>query len=75
MPCDLANSLGSDSIIQVIRSMVKVPPNETLNHFTLQVKYSLDGTRVVWESLDNDSQFLPLNDLEGKFFFPLSHCN
>ncbi|THH06601.1 hypothetical protein EW145_g3974 [Phellinidium pouzarii] len=76
LPYDYANAVHSDSIVQVIRTMVEVAPTETLAHLAKQVKESLDETAKFWQSPDGESKLLPLveiadeeGSLEANSFF------
>ncbi|KAI5123932.1 hypothetical protein M0805_006347 [Coniferiporia weirii] len=63
LPYDYANAVHSDSIVQVIRTMVEVAPTETLAHLASQVKGSLDETAEFWKTPDGESKLLPFVDI------------
>ncbi|TDL26261.1 hypothetical protein BD410DRAFT_895667 [Rickenella mellea] len=66
MPYDFANSVHSDSLVQVIRTMTEVAPTETLGHLAKEVKVSLEETRDFWQSLDGKSHLLPYIDVSDE---------
>ena len=66
LPYDFANSVASDSMIQVMRTMTEVVPDETLLHLSKLVKQSLDDTRSFWENVEESSKLLPLVDTNGQ---------
>ncbi|KAJ7647304.1 hypothetical protein FB45DRAFT_975025 [Roridomyces roridus] len=57
IPYDFANSVASDSMVQVMRTMSE------LSHLSKLVKESLDETKGFWESIDENSKLLPLVDI------------
>lgn len=63
LPYDFANSVASDSMVQVLRTMTEVATGETLLHLGELVKDSLSETRFFWESIDEASRLLPFVDL------------
>ncbi|KAJ7132750.1 hypothetical protein C8R43DRAFT_929975 [Mycena crocata] len=63
IPYDFANSVASDSMVQVMRTMSEVTTVETLAHLSKLVKESLDATTSFWESAEEDSKLLPLVDI------------
>ncbi|KAJ6593931.1 hypothetical protein B0H19DRAFT_1215807 [Mycena capillaripes] len=67
IPYDFANSVASDSMVQVMRTMSEVTTAETLAHLSKLVKESLEATKGFWEALDEDSKLLPLIDITGMF--------
>ncbi|KAH8119411.1 hypothetical protein DFH11DRAFT_1782299 [Phellopilus nigrolimitatus] len=66
LPYDYANAVHSDSLVQVIRTMVEVAPAETLGDLAKQVKDSLDETAELWQPTDGASKLLPLVDIEDE---------
>ncbi|EIW82911.1 hypothetical protein CONPUDRAFT_151972 [Coniophora puteana RWD-64-598 SS2] len=56
LPYDFANSIASDSLIQVLRLMVEVGPNEALFYFSKLLATSLAETQPFWGSLGPDSK-------------------
>jgi len=72
LPYDFANSVASDSMVQILRTMTEVSPNDTLVDMTKLVKQSLDDTRDFWQNVEEPSKLLPLVDLPGKTNF--SQC-
>jgi len=69
LPYDFANSVASDSMVQILRTMTEVSPNDTLVDMTKLVKQSLDDTRDFWQNVEEPSKLLPLVDLPGKVTF------
>jgi len=67
LPYDFANSVASDSMIQVMRTMTEVVPEETLLHLAKLVKQSLDDTQSFWENVQESSRLLPLVDTNGQY--------
>ena len=77
LPClhyDFANSVASDSMVQVLRTMTEVATSETLLHLTEIVKESLDETRFFWESIQEPSKLLPFIDLPRELLNSLRAC-
>ncbi|KAF7321292.1 hypothetical protein MKEN_00649200 [Mycena kentingensis (nom. inval.)] len=66
IPYDFANSVASDSLVQVMRTMAEVTTPETLAHLSKLVKESLEATKDFWETLKGDSKLLPLVDLAAE---------
>lgn len=60
LPYDFANSIASDSLVQVIRTMVEAATNETLAFLVKLVKESLVETEEFWKFGESTSTFLPL---------------
>ncbi|KAF9566753.1 hypothetical protein CPC08DRAFT_814629 [Agrocybe pediades] len=58
LPYDFANSVSSDSMVQVLRTMTEVATKETLVHLSEIVKASLDVTKFFWEALEEPSKLL-----------------
>ncbi|KAF7981836.1 hypothetical protein HWV62_31363 [Athelia sp. TMB] len=63
IPYDYANSLASDSLVQIMRNMTDVAPNETLAFLQNLVKSSLAETQDFWGTMDDHSKLLPLLDV------------
>ncbi|KAJ7188201.1 hypothetical protein C8R46DRAFT_1341056 [Mycena filopes] len=63
IPYDFANSVASDSMVQVMRTMSEVTTAETLAHLSKLVKESLDATKDFWDSIEEGSKLLPLVDI------------
>ncbi|KAJ7287510.1 hypothetical protein C8J57DRAFT_1707813 [Mycena rebaudengoi] len=64
IPYDFANSVASDSMVQVMRTMAEVTTGETLAHLSKLVKESLDTTRDFWDNTAGEaSRLLPLVDI------------
>ncbi|KAF8070121.1 hypothetical protein FPV67DRAFT_1579109 [Lyophyllum atratum] len=63
LPYDYANSVASDSMVQVMRTLTEVATDETLLHLAHLVKESLAQTRSFWDKVEEPSKLLPLVDL------------
>lgn len=72
LPYDFANSVASDSMVQVMRTMTEVTTSETLLHLSKLVKESLDDTKNFWGTLQEQSHLLPLVDVTGESLAMLS---
>ena len=75
LPYDFANSVASDSMVQVLRTMTEVATSETLLHLTEIVKESLDETKFFWESIQEPSKLLPFIDLPRELPNSLRACD
>ncbi|KAJ8696871.1 E3 ubiquitin-protein ligase tom1 [Pleurotus ostreatus] len=60
LPYDFGNSVASDSMVQVMRTLAEVATNETLAYLMKLVKSSLDETKEFWETVGGQSKLLPL---------------
>ncbi|KAK7057165.1 hypothetical protein R3P38DRAFT_3252330 [Favolaschia claudopus] len=65
IPYDFANSVASDSIVQVMRTMSEVTTADTLAHLSKLVNESLEATKSFWESFEENSKLLSLVDITG----------
>ncbi|KAI6157744.1 hypothetical protein BKA82DRAFT_130841 [Pisolithus tinctorius] len=65
LPYDYANSVASDSLVQVIRTMAEIGPNDTLSYLSKLVDTSLDQTEEFWKSLGPESRLAPMLKLNG----------
>ncbi|KAL4078441.1 hypothetical protein V8B97DRAFT_1881842 [Scleroderma yunnanense] len=65
LPYDYANSVASDSLVQVIRTMAEIGPNETLYYLSRLVVTSLDQTEEFWKSLGPESRLAPMLEATG----------
>ncbi|KIM40119.1 hypothetical protein M413DRAFT_446273 [Hebeloma cylindrosporum] len=63
LPYDFANSVASDSMVQVLRTMTEVATSETLVHLAEIVRISLDDTKSFWDSVEESSKLLRFVDL------------
>ena len=72
LPYDYANSIHSDSIVQVVRTMAEIAPTETLGHLSKQVKESLNETERFWSVAEDTSRFLPHVEITGMFILKYS---
>ncbi|KAL5496009.1 TOM1_1 [Sanghuangporus vaninii] len=63
---DHANSVHSDSIVQVVRTMVEVAPAETLDHLAKQVSASLDEMKEFWQAPNSESKLQPLVEIQDE---------
>ncbi|OBZ67028.1 E3 ubiquitin-protein ligase ptr1 [Grifola frondosa] len=67
LPYDFVNSVASDSLVQVIRSMAEASTGETLTFLLKLVNESLAECKDFWESMDEHSKLLPMVDVtEGE---------
>ncbi|KAG8213892.1 hypothetical protein J3R82DRAFT_10637 [Butyriboletus roseoflavus] len=60
LPYDYANSVSSDSIVQVIRTMAEIGPNEALFYLSKLVGTSLAETEEFWKDLMPESKLAPM---------------
>ncbi|KZT26754.1 hypothetical protein NEOLEDRAFT_1062431 [Neolentinus lepideus HHB14362 ss-1] len=63
LPYDFANSVSSDSLVQVIRTMGEASPNDALVFLAKKVKESLEQTKDFWETTEDKSKMLSLVDI------------
>ncbi|XP_006461106.1 hypothetical protein AGABI2DRAFT_204611 [Agaricus bisporus var. bisporus H97] len=63
LPYDFSNSVTSDSLVQVMRTLVDFATNETLVYLSKIVHDSLRDTTDFWNSLEPSSKLLPLLDI------------
>lgn len=68
LPYDYANSVSSDSLVQVIRTMADVGPNEALHLLSKLVENSLSDSQSFWATLQSHSKLAPFLDLSGNYF-------
>lgn len=69
LPYDFANSVASDSMVQVLRTMTEVATSETLLHLAEIVKASLEDTRFFWDPIEENCKLLSFVDLAGRSIF------
>ncbi|KAF9227402.1 hypothetical protein BS17DRAFT_727628 [Gyrodon lividus] len=62
LPYDYANSVASDSIVQVIRTMAEIGPNEALFYLSKLVGASLAQTEEFWKRIRPESKLAPMLD-------------
>ncbi|KAI6021384.1 hypothetical protein BKA83DRAFT_4464115 [Pisolithus microcarpus] len=67
LPYDYANSVASDSLVQVIRTMAEIGPNDTLSYLSKLVAMSLDQTEEFWKFLAPESRLAWYPDLTLEF--------
>ncbi|KAH9894888.1 hypothetical protein C8Q73DRAFT_645187 [Cubamyces lactineus] len=60
LPYDFANSVGSDSLVQVIRTMAESATTETLAFLTKLVQESLDECKDFWQTMEEQSKLLSM---------------
>ncbi|KIK27762.1 hypothetical protein PISMIDRAFT_674672 [Pisolithus microcarpus 441] len=65
LPYDYANSVASDSLVQVIRTMAEIGPNDTLSYLSKLVAMSLDQTEEFWKFLAPESRLASMLKLNG----------
>lgn len=63
LPYDYANSVASDSLVQVIRTMADVGPNEALHHLSKLVENSLSDSQNFWATPQSHSKLSPFVNL------------
>lgn len=68
LPYDYANSVASDSLVQVIRTMADVGPNEALHHLSKLVENSLSDSQNFWATPQSHSKLSPFVNLSGNTF-------
>ncbi|KAF5386145.1 hypothetical protein D9615_002574 [Tricholomella constricta] len=73
LPYDYANSVASDSMVQVMRTLTEVATDETLLHLAKLVKQSLADTRSFWEKVEEPSKLLPLVEITGSSSSDIYH--
>jgi E3 ubiquitin-protein ligase HUWE1 len=56
LPFDWANSVSSDSLVQVVRTLAEAATSETLSFLSTLVKQSLDETADFWNSFGGPSK-------------------
>ncbi|EAU91398.2 Huwe1 protein [Coprinopsis cinerea okayama7 len=66
LPYDFANSVASDSMVQVMRTLAEVATNDTIQHLSKLVKESLDETADFWKTPSHESKLISLIDLADK---------
>lgn len=66
LPFDFANSVTSDSLVQVLRTMVEAAPNDTLTFLVKLVQESLDECKDFWSTVEEQPKLLTLVDFAGK---------
>ena len=65
LPYDFANSVASDSLVQVVRTMAEAATNETLAFLVRLVQESLAEIKEFWESLEEQPKLLSLVEFSG----------
>ncbi|KAF5354781.1 hypothetical protein D9756_005295 [Leucocoprinus leucothites] len=60
LPYDFSNSVASDSLVQVMRTLVDYATNETLIYLAETVRSSLQETKSFWDPSQLSSRLLPL---------------
>ncbi|RPD73800.1 hypothetical protein L226DRAFT_488466 [Lentinus tigrinus ALCF2SS1-7] len=60
LPYDFANSVASDSLVQVIRTMAEAATSETLTFLVKIVQESLEECKDFWQTMDEQPKLLPL---------------
>lgn len=65
LPYDYANSIASDSMVQIMRTMTEAATSETLLHLANLVKESLEATQSFWSEFGDQSKLLPLVELSS----------
>ena len=70
LPYDFANSVGSDSLVQVIRTMAESATTETLAFLTKLVQESLDEFKDFWQTMEEQSKLLSMVEFTGTYHQP-----
>lgn len=65
LPYDFANSVGSDSLVQVIRTMAESATTETLAFLLKLVQDSLEECKDFWDTMEEQPKLLPLVEFAG----------
>jgi E3 ubiquitin-protein ligase HUWE1 len=65
LPYDFANSVASDSMVQVVRSMLESSTTDVLQHLLTMVKDSLKATEDLWSGTSFGSRLLSFVDIDG----------
>ncbi|KAF9268895.1 hypothetical protein L218DRAFT_977318 [Marasmius fiardii PR-910] len=65
LPYDFANSVASDSMVQIMRTMTEVTTSDTLVHLARLVRESLAATEKFWFAAESESKLLPLVDVNA----------
>ncbi|KAF9820248.1 hypothetical protein IEO21_01462 [Rhodonia placenta] len=65
LPYDFANSVASDSLVQVIRTMAEASTLETIAFLVSLVHQSLEDTKQFWAEMEERSRLLPFADIAG----------
>ena len=68
LPYDFGLSVGSDALVQVMRSLVEASPNATLSVFAKQVQQSVHETQQYWKHNDTSSRLFELLEPRGQIF-------
>ncbi|CCM01158.1 uncharacterized protein FIBRA_03206 [Fibroporia radiculosa] len=66
LPYDFVNSLASDSLVQVVRTMAEVAPGETVSFLVRLVHESLASTKNFWSSMREESELLQLVNVSDR---------
>jgi len=64
LPYDFSNTVASDSLVQVMRTLVDYATNETLVYLAEIVHHSLQETKAFWASSQASSRLLPLLEID-----------
>ncbi|KAH9949004.1 hypothetical protein B0H21DRAFT_198859 [Amylocystis lapponica] len=66
LPYDFANSVASDSLVQVVRTMAEAATAETIAFLIKLVNESLGETKEFWETMDEHSRLLSMVEVSGE---------
>jgi E3 ubiquitin-protein ligase HUWE1 len=69
LPYDFGNSLSSDSLVQVVRTLAEANAPDTLAFLSRLVKKSLDENTEFWESPSGPSKLANMIDFSGTLPF------
>ncbi|KAI0708195.1 hypothetical protein C8T65DRAFT_740208 [Cerioporus squamosus] len=65
LPYDFANSVASDSLVQVIRTMAEAATSETLTFLVKIVQDSLEECKDFWQTMEEQPKLLSLVDFSA----------
>ena len=67
LPYDFANSVASDSLVQVVRTMAEASTTETLTFLVKLVQESLGDCKDFWETMEEQPKLMNMIEFTGKF--------
>ncbi|KAL6310318.1 hypothetical protein BKA93DRAFT_924556 [Sparassis latifolia] len=66
LPYDFANSVASDSLVQVIRTMAESATSETIMFLVKLVHETMENNKDFWEHMEEQSKLLSMVDITGE---------